>query len=307
MLNPTHVRTFGEVLATGSFAEAANRLGYTASAVSQQISALERSTGLTLFERGARRIRPTRAAQVLGERCAQVLDELTALEQEARALAAGQRGLVRVGSFATAAATLVPWALARFLQQQPEAEVSLEEGEPEELVRMLLDDTLDLALVYEYDLVPQRRHQQLTVSELVREGLFILLPPAHREEGAAVIEPRDLAEETWIASRENTAGAQSLARLCAANSFEPRVAFRTNDYDTVRELVQAGLGVALVPELAVTDAARPTAHPLRGSAPGRRVLAVRRTANPNPLLAPLEDALRRAAAAHRRTRERRRG
>ena len=304
MLNPTHVRTFGEVLATGSFAEAANRLGYTASAVSQQISALERSTGLTLFERGARRIRPTRAARVLGERCAQVLDELTGLEQEARALAAGQRGLVRVGSFATAAATLVPWALARFLHQQPEAEVSLEEGEPDELLPMLLDDALDLALVYEYDLVPRRWQQQLAVSELVRERLLVLLPPAHRAMGAEAIAPEDLAEETWIASREDSAGALSLSRLCAATSFEPRVAFRTNDYDTVRELVQAGLGVALVPELAVTDSARPAAHALQPSAPGRRVLAVRRAANPNPLLSSLDDALRRAAAAHRRTRER---
>jgi DNA-binding transcriptional LysR family regulator len=304
VLNPTQVRTFGEVLATGSFAAAAHRLGYTASAVSQQISALERSTGLTLFERSARRIRPTRAAHVLGHHCSRVLDELTALEQQARALAAGQQGLVRVGSFATAAAALVPWALARFVRQQPDAEVSLEEGEPDELLPLLLDDVLDLALVYEYDLVPRRRQQQLTFSELVRERLLVLLPPAHPARGAAEIAPEDLAEETWITSRENTAGAVSLTRLCAAASFEPRVAYRTNDYDTVRELVQAGLGVALVPELAVTDDARPAAHPLRHPAPGRRVLAVRRTANPNPLLAPLEDALHRAAAAHRREQER---
>lgn len=302
MLNPTHVRTLGAVLTTGSFSEAAAQLGYTASAVSQQISALERATGLTLFERGARRIHPTRAARILGERCEHVLNELTALEQQARALAAGQRGLVRVGSFATAAASLVPWALARFVQQQPEAEVSLEEGEPEELLPLVLSDVLDVALVYEYELVPRRWPQQLTVSELVRERPRILLPPAHRATRSEEIELADLAEETWIASRETSAGALSLSRLCAAASFEPRIAFRTNDYDVVRELVQAGLGVALVPELAVTDSARPSAHALSGAPAGRRVLAVRRTANPNPLLAPLDDALVRAAAAQRRRR-----
>lgn len=300
MLNPTHVRTLGEVLATGSFTEAAARLGYTASAVSQQISGLERATGLTLFERGARTIHPTRAARVLGERCQQMLDELTALEQEAMALAAGQRGLIRVGSFATAAASLVPWALARFVRQQPEAEVSLEEGEPDELLPLLLNDTLDVAVVYEYDLVPRRWPPQLTVSELVWERLRILLPPTHRAVGAEEVALADLAEDLWIASRESSAGAQSLYRLCASAGFEPRIAFHTNDYDVVRELVQAGLGVALVPDLAVTDATRPAAHVLDGEHAGRRVVALRRAPNPNPLLAPLDDALTRAAVAHRK-------
>ncbi|OEV03153.1 LysR family transcriptional regulator [Streptomyces oceani] len=303
-MNPAHVRTFGEVLATGSFADAAKRLGYTASAVSQQISALERATGLTLFERGARTIQPTRTARVLGERCGELLDSLTALEREAEALAAGQHGLVRVGSFATAGASLVPWALARFVRRQPDAEVSLEEGEPDELLPLVLADSLDLALVYEYDLVPRRWAPQLSVSELLREDLHLLLPPAHRAGRSAAVELADLAEDTWIASREGSAGARSLSRLCAGAGFEPRVAFRTNDYDVVRELVRTGLGVAMVPELAVTDSARPGARRLSGEPVGRRIVAVRRAANPNPLLAPLEDALARAAAARVRSRPR---
>ncbi len=299
MLNPTHVTTLREVLVTGSFAAAAARLGYTASAVSQQISTLERATGLVLFERSARRVHPTRAAVVLGERSGRVLDELAALERETRALAAGESGLVRVGSFPTAGATLVPWALARFVRQRPDAEVSLEEGEPDELLPRVLSDGLDLALVYEYDLVPQRWPDEVTVAELVSEQLRVLLPPAHPATGTGSLALDELSGETWIASRETTAGASSLARMCATAGFTPRIAFRTNDYDVVRELVHAGLGVALVPELAVTNAARPAAHGLRGEPGGRRVLAIHRAANPNPLLAPLNDALRRAGAAHR--------
>lgn len=295
MLNPVHVRTLSEVLATGSLSEAAQRLGYTASAVSQQISALERATGLVLFERGARAIHPTRAAVVLGERCGQVLDQLSALEREVSALAAGESGLVRVGTFPTAGKTLVPWALARFVQQRPGAEVSLEEGEPDELLPQLLSDTLDLALVYAYDLVPRAFPGQLTVDELVREPLRVLLPPAHPARGADSVALADLADATWISSREETAGAGSLGLLCAQAGFAPRIAFRTNDYGAVGELVAAGLGVALVPELAVED--RATALPLAGEGTVRRILAVHRTANPNPLLPPVRDAVHRAAAA----------
>ncbi len=298
MLNPVHVRTLSEVLATGSLSEAAARLGYTASAVSQQISALERTTGLVLFERGARTIHPTRAAVALGERCTRFLDQLAALEHEVRALAAGERGLVRVGSFPTAGAALIPWALARFVQQQPGAEVSLEEGEPDELLPLLLSDTLDVALVYVYDLVPRTVPAQLTVTELLHEPLRVLLPPAHPGRDEERVPLGALAEETWISSREDTAGARSLSLLCATAGFAPRVAFRTNDYGAVSELVAAGLGVALVPGLALRAAPGPL--PLAGDAPGRRVLAIHRTANPNPLLPPLLDALTRAAAAHER-------
>ncbi len=112
MLNPLHLRTLTTVLQTGSFAVAARRLGYTPSAVSQQIAALERAVRLPLFEREARIIRPTPAATFLATRGQEVLAALGALQDDVRGLADGAIGTIRLGSFPTASQHLLPAALA---------------------------------------------------------------------------------------------------------------------------------------------------------------------------------------------------
>ncbi|MFJ4190539.1 LysR family transcriptional regulator [Kitasatospora sp. NPDC089509] len=299
MLNSIHIRTLNMVLTTGSFAKAGSMLGYSASAVSQQISALESSTGLTLFERGARSVRPTRAAIVLGERCAGVLDQLTALEQEARALAAGDRGVVRVGSYPAAQATLIPWALARLAQWHPDAQVDLEEGESSDLMPLVLSSALDLALVYVYDLMSEEWPAGITAVELMQERLFVLVPPANPFVTADRVRLGDLAGQRWITGHEGSAKAALLTRLCADAGFSPRVAFRSNNHDAVQEMVRAGLGVALVPDLALAGPSRETARALDGMPCVRRVFAVRRTSTTNALLTSFEAALSRAAADRR--------
>src|SRR5919198_4924549 len=99
MINPLHVQTVREVVRSGSFADAARNLGYTASAVSQQVAALERASGVVLFERRARSIRPTDAAFLLVRKGSDVLSAIDSLQRELRALASGETGLVRLGSF----------------------------------------------------------------------------------------------------------------------------------------------------------------------------------------------------------------
>ncbi|MEU1290634.1 LysR family transcriptional regulator [Kitasatospora sp. NPDC005856] len=300
MINPIHVRTLSVVLETGSFSEAAGELGYTASAVSQQIGALERASGLVLFERGARSVRPTRAALVLGQRCSRVLSELAALEDEARALASGSRGMLRLGSFPTAQAVLVPPALARLAHKSPHAEVTLGEGEPSELVPLVASGRLDAALVYTYDRVHRQWPPGMVAVELLRESLFVLIPPGDPAAQAEQIRMADLCDRSWITSQEETAGARSLANLCASAGFAPQVAFRSNDYNVIRAMVRAGLGVALIPELAVTDELRPCVRLLQEPSCARRVHSVRRASDTNPLLPYLEDALRRASNFYRR-------
>ena len=300
MLQPLQLRTLQEVLTTGSFARAAARLGFTASAVSQQIAALERSTGLLLFERRARSVRPTAAAQALAARLGGLLEQLDELDREMRAMAAGRTGVVRIGSFPTASAALLPPALARLHRSDRGLGVLLDEAEPAELVPRLVAGNLDLALVYQYDSVPQVWPAELRSTPLLRESLVLLVEPHHPAAvaGAGPVPLAALADETWASSRDDSAGARSLERLCAGAGFAPRIAFRSNDYQVVRGLVAAGLGVALVPALASVAGASAT-RTLDVTAPraGRRVLALHRRVDDNPQLDLLLDALTRAARA----------
>ncbi|GAA2400399.1 LysR family transcriptional regulator [Actinomadura vinacea] len=290
MLKPPHLITLRSVVDTGSFAVAARDLGYTASAVSQQIAALERETGLVLFERQAHGIRPTAAARRLVELSTQVLAAMDDLSYQVRELATGATGRLRLGSFPTAGVRLVPPALSVLVETHPRARIQLEEGEPEELAALLASGRLDIALVYEYGLSPRQWPGGLACHRLLHEDLVLLRA---RESGLGT-DLSQLAEARWITSREGTAGALSLVRLCAAAGFDAAVAFRSNDYDVVRELVSAGLGVAVVPALAHVPSAAIEATRLTQHAAHRHVMALHGRENSNPLLRMMLDALRRA-------------
>lgn len=294
MLNPVHLRTVVEVVDTGSFAEAARRLGYTSSAVSQQISAFERAVGVALFEREAHSIRPASAALFIAERGGELLAALDGFEHEIQAMVKGLRGRVRLGTFPTASARVVPHAVARLSHERPDAEIRLDEAEPDDVLPLVLAGELDLALVYAYDLVPRVWPDELTVLPLLDESLLVLLPDGHPAAKHGEVRIEDLRDERWISSRDGTAGATCLVRLCAATGFTPRIAFRSNDYGVVRGLVSAGVGVALVPALGYEAQPGCQARPLRQMALRRHVSAVYRTANTNPLL---RDALAAVTAA----------
>ena len=295
MLNPVHLATLQEVLDSGSFVGAARRLGYTASAVSQQMRLLERSTGLALFERLPRRIRPTSAAHYLAEAGRETVLGLRSLEHDARAMAAAERGHVTVGSFRSASARVLPGAFAVFGAARPSVSTRLVEGEPHVLLPALLDGTLDLAVVYENDLDPRTWPKGLTYVPLFTEDRWLLLPPATDQRPAAGrLRLAELAEETWIASDPSPA----LLRYCGMAGFTPRIALQTNDYYSVCAFVRAGLGVALVPGMGHYLPESLTPVPVEPSPPRRRVFALHRASNGNPLLAPLITAIRAATPAH---------
>ncbi|MDQ3157109.1 MAG: LysR family transcriptional regulator [Actinomycetota bacterium] len=294
MLNPVHLRTLAMVVLTGSFADAARRLGYTASAVSQQIAALERSVRMPLFDRDAHSIRPTPAAEFLASRSHEVLAALGALEEDVRSMAEGTIGRLRLGSFPTASEQLLPRALPVLISADSHLEIHLDEGEPDELVPLLNDRELDLAIVYRYDLVPRSWPKGLRATELMVEDLFLLLPADHRLVGQPV-SLNDLRDEKWISTREGSSGASSLRRICAQADFVPAVDYRSNDYDVVRGFVRSGLGIALVPALGhvVSEGvAVTTVDDLRVQ---RHVIALHSAARPNPAVAGAIGALQSAA------------
>ena len=249
MLNPLHLQTLSAVLRTGSFAAAGRHLGYTGSAVSQQMGALEADTGLLLFERGAQGVKPTSQARLLSERAIETLGAIAALNEAVREIAAGTRGRLGLGSFPTASEVLAPRALARFDRDFPQVEVRLEDGEPHQLLTMLLEGDLDVIVVFRYDLVPQSWPAGSVRTPLLTEPVRLLVPDRSGEvEGPVPL--TNFQDASWISTREGTAGTLALERACAAAGFAPHIRYRSNDYDVVRSFVRAGLGVAAVPRLA---------------------------------------------------------
>ena len=290
MLNPVHLATLLAVLDRGSFVGAARELGYTASAVSQQMRMLERATGLALFERLPRTIRPTAAAHYLADAGRETVLGLRSLEHDALALATGQRGHVSIGSFRTAAARILPGALARFTAGRPSVTMRLSEGEPSLLMPRLLDGSLDLAVVYENELDAREWPKGVTRVPLLTEDRYLLMPPSARPAGDRV-HLAALRDRTWIASDPSP----SLVRYCSAAGFVPEIALQTNDYYSVCAFVHAGLGVALVPWMGhyLADALPPVG--LYPPPPRRHVFALHRASNRNSLLPPLIAELRHSA------------
>jgi DNA-binding transcriptional LysR family regulator len=249
MLNPVHLRTLTTVIRTGSFADAARQLGYTGSAVSQQIAALERAVKMPLFERDAHSVRPTPAGEFIAERARDALAALGSLEDDIRGMSQGSIGRLRLGSFPTASENLLPLMLAAYARDHPQVEILLDEGEPDELIPLLQVAELDMALVYRYSLVPHSWPRTLRVTHLLDEQLVLLLSKDHRLAGADTILLADLESETWISTREGTSGASCLRRMCAAAGFVPQVGYRSNDYDVITNFVRSRLGIALIPTL----------------------------------------------------------
>lgn len=252
MLNPVHLQTLQAVVSTGSFASAARELGYTASAVSQQMEALEKAAGLALFSRGARGVQITAPARLLAERAARVLADLEDLDADAHAIAAGRTGRLKVGCFPTAGARILPAALSSLRRSHPSVEVSLRIAEPSDTVAMVESGELDVAFGFEYAALTGTWPASLAREPLLTEDLVFLSAP-----GTAVSGTEDIAERfataDWITSGAGTAGELTTYRICADMGFVPSVALRTEYYDLITEFVAAGLGVAIVPALGIVS------------------------------------------------------
>ncbi|WP_137120329.1 LysR family transcriptional regulator [Segeticoccus rhizosphaerae] len=295
MLNPVHLTTLVAVVGTGSFADAARQLGYTGSAVSQQIAALERAVKMPLFERSAHSIQPTPAAEFLAARARDSLASLRTLEDDIQGVADGTTGRIRIGSFPTASEHLLPEALAHLLVERPGVEILLDEGETDDLVERLRDGEMDLALVYHYDLVPRRWPRTLQATPLLDEDLVLLLPERHARATDRPVLLEDLREERWVSTRVGTAGATCLLRLCSEHDFDPTVAVRSNDYDVIRGFVRTGLGIALVPALSHISSRGVDVTHLADVTVRRHVTALHRSPRHNPAVTGALDALEHAA------------
>jgi molybdate transport repressor ModE-like protein len=258
VIEARHLRVLRAVAATGSFSAAGRELGCTQPAVSQQMKALETSVGTPLVVRSGREMRLTQAGEALVRHAAGILAGLTAAEEEVAAIAGLRAGRVRLVSFPSGSSTLVPTALAALRAAHPGTRVSLEEAEPPQSVAMLREGDCDIALAFRYEgAAGAEEWDDLVVRPLLTDRLVGLVPERHRlartaSSGSVAI--GDLAREPWIAGCPRCRG--QLVEVCQAAGFTPRIDFATDDYPAVVGLVGAGLGVAVLPQLAV-EAVRP--------------------------------------------------
>ncbi|WP_228976614.1 LysR family transcriptional regulator [Streptomyces sp. DH12] len=253
MIEARHLRVLRAVAATGSFSAAARELGCTQPAVSQQMKALEGSAGTPLLIRTGREMRLTQAGEALVRHAASILAGLTAAEEEVAAIAGLRAGRVRLVSFPSGSSTLVPTALAALRAAHPGTRVSLVEAEPPRSVEMLREGDCDVALAFRYA-GGAAEWDDLVVRPLLTDRLVGLVPEGHRLAGAGSVAIGELADEPWIAGCPRCR--RQLVDVCEGAGFTPRIDFATDDYPAVVGLVGAGLGVAVLPELAV-ESVRP--------------------------------------------------
>ena len=251
MLNVGRLRVLKEVAYRGSFSRAAGALDYTQSAVSQQIAALEAETGMTLVERHARGVSLTAAGQTLVGHAEGVLAQLETAESALAAIAGLRGGRLRMASFPTAGATLMPLAIAAFTAAYPAVELTLAEGEPEEILPRLRAGELDLALLFEFAGATPLQ-EGMTRVELLEDQMYLALPREHKLAARRVLRLEELHGEAWVQASGSSPCARHVVHCCRAAGFEPNVSFESDDYQTVQGLVAAGVGVALIPELALS-------------------------------------------------------
>jgi DNA-binding transcriptional LysR family regulator len=252
MLDVRRMKVLREVAARGSFSAAAEALSFTQSAVSQHIAALERETGTTLVERNSRGVRLTDAGRAVVEHADAILARIEAAEEELVAIAGLRGGRLRLACFQSAGATLVPRAVAAFHERHPKVELGMVEAEPEEASARLRAGEIDLALVYDFAPLPGMLDGNLELTHLIDDAYEAILPRDHRLAGRRKIRLADLADEPWIASTERCGCRQITERACQEAGFEPRVAFEADETLAAQALVAAGVGVTMLPRLALT-------------------------------------------------------
>ncbi len=257
MFDPRHLRVLREVARTGSYSAAARELGYTQPAISQQMRALERVAGTPLVVRVGRRMRLTEAGEVLNRHAATILGALASAEEEVAALAGLRAGRVRVIAFPSGSSTLVPAAIARVTRSHPGLRVEFAEAEPPESLERLREGDCDIALAFSYDGddSAQDAVADLTAVPLCADQLYAVLPAGHRLARRRRIRLADLAGERWIAGCPRCRG--HLVQACAGVGFTPAITFSTDDVAVVQGLVASGLGVALLPGLALDSVHHP--------------------------------------------------
>lgn len=254
MVNPVHLRTLLEVTRLGSFAAAASRLGYTASAVSQQMSALERDTGVRLFQRSARSVVPTDAAMVMARHAAKVLTDIEALMAAASKTQDTTSQELRLGIFPSLATYVLPRILRSPAWKGLGIDLRVSVAEPAQTIQGLrTGGDLDVALVYQVGQSGLAWPHTINRQWIGDDNFRVVLPAGWGFRSDAKVAADHLSDMPWIMHHPGTSDATVIERLFAGCNLHPRVVAYSDDFHASLEMAAAGLGAALVPELALLN------------------------------------------------------
>ena len=311
MLDVTRLRVLVAVARHGSVTAAAHALNYAQPSVSHHLARLEAETGTKLIQRAGRGIRLTDAGRLLAERAAEVIGRLDAAENELAVYSGLRAGRLRLASFPSALGTIVPAAAAMLHDKHPSVDLRLSEAEPPEALRMLRAGYVDVALIFRHEPESLDGEGQRPAADTdLREHVLLdeavhLIAPATEPRGGEPVPPAALTEmwpadlsrfatQRWIAGCDRCR--EHLLQQCAAAGFTPKVAFTTDDFVAVQALVGAGLGLALLPDLALRASRNSGVRTIRLRGTRRTIIAVRYGEPPDPpAAAMLLEALRTAS------------
>jgi DNA-binding transcriptional LysR family regulator len=278
MLDVKRLTALREVSRRGSFSAAADELYLSQSAVSQQIATLEREVGMRLLDRTREGPKLTDAGSVLVAHAEAAIARLDEAERELAAIAGLAGGELRLASFPSASATVLTEAVSTFHQRRPEVRLAVSDAEPEVSLPRLRGGELDLALSFDYPSVPAPEERDLERTLLLTESMYVALPKRHPLAKRDVVPLIELCEAVWLSGSCPSSCGEAVIGACRRAGFEPRVGFESDDYHVMQGFIAAGLGVTLLPDLALPTlrselVVRPTDPP----APTRRVWAVTRS------------------------------
>ncbi|MGE7388444.1 LysR family transcriptional regulator [Streptomyces sp. NPDC004126] len=297
MIDVQRLRVLRAVAEHGSFNRAATALRLTPSAVSQQIAALERGLGARVVDRSTRGVTLTQAGRIMVGAAETVAAELEHARQQVDRLGTGRTRLT-VATFTSGGRLLLPAALARLTAEHPRTVIHIREGEPEDTLPLVRQGAVDLALAYRFDgPLPVGQGPGLEWTPLMEDPLYVVLPREHRFEGRDVLDLSELAGEPWVLGCLRTEA--YLRRYAGIAGFDPEVRGTTTDYFFARSLVAAGMGISLIPSIALgPEVPGLRAVPVAAPGPVRHIGAATLGRGGRPHVTALVRALREEAARH---------
>jgi molybdate transport repressor ModE-like protein len=299
MLDVRRMRVLREVAQRGSFSAAAEALSFTQSAVSQQIAALEREAGAVLVERNARGVRLTEAGEAVVRHTDAILARLEEAEAELEAIAGLRGGRLRLAAFESAAATVMPLAIARFTKAHPAVELSMTLMEPEDALPGMRAGDIDLAITFGAGRPGDREGDGFDHVHLLEDPMYLVLGADHPLAHRRGVRLADLAGEAWIGGPADCECNRLISRACSRAGFDPRIAFETDDYTAVQGFVAAGVGVSIIAELGLRTVRDDIViRPLGRETPIRQIFATVTKGYRSPATAAMLDVLREVGAGH---------
>ncbi|WP_028800400.1 LysR family transcriptional regulator [Streptomyces sp. 142MFCol3.1] len=276
MYDPTRLAALVAVAEAGSITRAAERLGYTPPALSQQLAKLEREAGATLLVRSHRGTRLTGAGELLVARARRVLDEMERARHELAHLAGLSGGTLRLGTFQTAGIHLLPPVLSAFRRTYPDVELAVADYEPPAGVAAVAAGEVDLALTHTYEpAAPVAVPASVSLEPVLVEELVLVTAPGHvLAGGSARLALAELAGQPLISMAPDHPPRRGVEAALARAGATAAVLVETPVYALVCALVSAGLGVAVVPEMVARTAATPVGTRLLEPGDLRRTISV---------------------------------